>query len=222
MKKVTFFYVRHGKTLFNRLGRMQGYCDSPLIEEGISQAYAAKESLKDIDFSRAYTSTSERCIDTANIILEGRDIPLIYSKKLKEMSWGDYEGALISAHLDEINPRRFNTYDWSDVGGENIEMLKERILDVYGNIFEESKDGDKILVVSHGTIFMHMIHLVFGLDLDYLIKKMREHKEEIHPVQHGFAAVFQIVDGDYELLELKGHKEGLLEEVKQFSRKNSQ
>ncbi|MBQ1900751.1 MAG: histidine phosphatase family protein, partial [Erysipelotrichaceae bacterium] len=54
-KTVYFYYVRHGKTLFNKLGRMQGRCDSPLIEEGIEQAYAAKKALKDVPFSKAYT-----------------------------------------------------------------------------------------------------------------------------------------------------------------------
>ena len=33
--KVNFYYVRHGQTLFNRLGRMQGMCDSPLTEKGV-------------------------------------------------------------------------------------------------------------------------------------------------------------------------------------------
>lgn len=36
--KVNFYYVRHGQTLFNRLGRMQGMCDSPLTEQGIEDA----------------------------------------------------------------------------------------------------------------------------------------------------------------------------------------
>ena len=38
MKKITFYYVRHGQTLFNILGRLQGWCDSPLTEKGIADA----------------------------------------------------------------------------------------------------------------------------------------------------------------------------------------
>lgn len=217
MKKITVYYVRHGKTLFNELGRMQGRCDAPLTKEGIEQAKIAREELKDIRLDRAYTSTSERCIDTAHIVLEGRDVPLIYTKKLKEMNWGSYEGALIFANLEEINRRRYGDADWSDVGGENREMMKERILDIYGQIYDESKDNDQILVVSHGAIFMHMISLVFGLDLDYLRQQMRMRGENGHPTSHGFAAVFTISDGVFELLELRGHTEGLLEEVKRHA-----
>ncbi|MCR4632737.1 MAG: histidine phosphatase family protein [Erysipelotrichaceae bacterium] len=213
-KTVYFHYVRHGKTLFNELGRMQGHCDSPLLEEGIEQAYAAKEALKDIDLARAYTSTSERCIDTAHIILEGRDVPLIYTKKLKEMSWGTYEGALISAYQEEIDKRRFGTRDWTDVGGENQPMLKERILNVFSEIYAQAKDGDHILIVSHGAVFMNMISQIFGYDLDGMLNLMKEHGESMHPVVNGYAADFKIQDGKYILSDIKGHYEGILEDMK--------
>ncbi|MCI8606749.1 MAG: histidine phosphatase family protein [Hungatella sp.] len=42
MKKVTFYYVRHEETLFNVLNRMQGWCDSPLTEKGVSHAKEAR------------------------------------------------------------------------------------------------------------------------------------------------------------------------------------
>ena len=213
-KIVTFYYVRHGTTLFNRLGRMQGRCDAPLEKEGIAQAYEAREELKDIDFDRAYTSTSERCIDTAHIVLQGRDVPLIYTKDLKEMSWGDYEGALISDAPEEINKRRYGDADWSDVGGENLDMLKERVLKAYGKIYEESEDGDQILIVSHGAIFMHMIQLVFGFNRKYMYRLMEEHGEKSHPVKHGFAAIFRMKEkDDFELLKINGHYDGFLEDL---------
>ena len=46
--KITFYLVRHGETLFNHLGRMQGSCDSPLTERGIAQAYETADQLKDM------------------------------------------------------------------------------------------------------------------------------------------------------------------------------
>ena len=70
--KVTFYFVRHGETLFNRKGRIQGVCDSPLTGNGIKQAEKAGEALKEIYFDRAYVSPSERAMDTAELILNGR------------------------------------------------------------------------------------------------------------------------------------------------------
>ncbi|MBP5280050.1 MAG: histidine phosphatase family protein, partial [Erysipelotrichaceae bacterium] len=68
-KTVEFYYVRHGRTLFNEIGRMQGYCDSPLTEDGIRMAIEARDELKSTRFTKAYSSTSERCVDTARIVL---------------------------------------------------------------------------------------------------------------------------------------------------------
>ena len=48
--KITFYLVRHGETLFNHLGRMQGSCDSTLTERGIAQAYETAGQLKESYF----------------------------------------------------------------------------------------------------------------------------------------------------------------------------
>ncbi|MBR3006745.1 MAG: hypothetical protein IKH68_08830, partial [Erysipelotrichaceae bacterium] len=62
--------------------------------------------------------------------------------------------------------------------------------------------------------FMNMIHLVFGLDLDYMFGLMKEHGESMHPIVNGYAADFMIKDGKYELLDIKGHYKGILEDMK--------
>lgn len=38
----TIYLMRHGETLFNVMDTNQGQCDSPLTENGIRQAQAAK------------------------------------------------------------------------------------------------------------------------------------------------------------------------------------
>jgi hypothetical protein len=42
---------------------------------------------------------------------------------------------------------------------------------------------------------------------------MREYGEDRHPVSHGFAAVFQMRDGGFELLQLNDHHEKIIEEL---------
>lgn len=81
-----FYIIRHGETVFNRKGRIQGWCDSPLTDLGVSQAKQLGKELKNILFDVCFCSTSERAIDTANYILGGRNVKIIPSKKLKEQS----------------------------------------------------------------------------------------------------------------------------------------
>ena len=69
MKK-TLYLMRHGQTLFNVEHKIQGWCDSPLTEQGIKQAEIAARYFDDnkITFDHCYASTSERACDTLEIV----------------------------------------------------------------------------------------------------------------------------------------------------------
>ena len=56
------YLMRHGETLFNLRHKIQGWCDSPLTEEGIAQARRAGEALTErgVVPSLAFSSTADR------------------------------------------------------------------------------------------------------------------------------------------------------------------
>lgn len=62
--------MRHGETLFNTQGRVQGACDSSLTDLGIQQALLAKDYFNEnsIQFDSVYSSTQERATDTAKLV----------------------------------------------------------------------------------------------------------------------------------------------------------
>ncbi len=88
MKTVHFYYVRHGETIFNVTNKSQGQCDNPLTLKGVEQAYQCAKNLESIHFDKVFSSTSERAIDTADIIIENKNVTIIPLKGLKEMSFG--------------------------------------------------------------------------------------------------------------------------------------
>ena len=47
------YILRHGKTEWNRLGKVQGCVDIPLAEEGISLAAKVGRALKEVQIGRA-------------------------------------------------------------------------------------------------------------------------------------------------------------------------
>ena len=100
--KINFLYVRHGDTIFNVTNKSQGACDSPLTENGINQARQCSSRLKTMDIDKCYCSTSERATDTANIVLENRNISIIPLKGLKEMSFGYLEGSDLTVPNSEM------------------------------------------------------------------------------------------------------------------------
>jgi broad specificity phosphatase PhoE len=72
MKRVTFYYVRHGKTEFNRDGVIQGgRVDSPLVPETLPEIERSARALAGVGTDRCYCSPQGRAQRTARLLLEG-------------------------------------------------------------------------------------------------------------------------------------------------------
>lgn len=90
MKKILYL-MRHGETLFNVQGKIQGWCDSPLTTNGIGQAKAAAAyyEREGIKFDAACCSTAERASDTLELITS---LPYARLKGIREVGFGTFEG----------------------------------------------------------------------------------------------------------------------------------
>lgn len=94
----TLYLMRHGQTIFNEIDKAQGWCDSPLTEEGIRQTIAAARHLKEknIPFDYFCCSTAERGTDTLELMMQemyGEPRPYDRMKELRERFYGLYEAA---------------------------------------------------------------------------------------------------------------------------------
>lgn len=69
---VSFYFIRHGKTLFNQRHLVQGWCDSPLVDEGVAAARAMGAKLAGVDFARAIASDKGRTCQTLAELLDAR------------------------------------------------------------------------------------------------------------------------------------------------------
>ena len=66
------YLVRHGETIWNTEGRIQGWKNSNLTEKGIEDAKALGKYLRDVDFQCAFTSPFQRAIDTTKFIFRNK------------------------------------------------------------------------------------------------------------------------------------------------------
>ena len=169
--KVTLYFVRHGETRFNEKGRMQGVCDSPLSVRGELQVEQARVSLTNVYFDHAYTSPSGRCIKTCKKILEGRHIRPRIIQNLHEMDFGSFEGTRFTSHPDEIS-YCFERNDFTSVNGESHEQVLSRIEEAMDSILADSKDGDHVLIVTHGALELVLMKLFFHVDVDNVMKRV--------------------------------------------------
>lgn len=198
MKKVTFYFVRHGTTRFNTLRRLQGRCDSPLLAEGIEDAKKASLALRDIPFTRAYCSPAGRARQTAEIIVERHNVQLVELKDLEEFDFGELEGqCLLDPKIAEtVASHVKNNYDFSDLGGENWERIAKRIHRAYDGIAAEAYSGETVLTVSHGSYGEHLIAELFGISID----ELRRAQGGGFPIPNGSIFEFTWTDGKWDLL----------------------
>ena len=155
-KKVTLYFVRHGETQYNVEKRMQGFCDSPLTERGIFQAKSVGKGLSDINFKAAYSSDSQRVLDTAKYAIGNQDIPLIIDPRLKEMNFGVLESLLeeeiFKEHGNILEKLfSFKNLDVAAPDGESYVQLFTRTTNAVRDIIKKhALDGGNVLIFSHG------------------------------------------------------------------------
>lgn len=195
-KVLRFYFIRHGKTEWNISRQMQGWGDSPLVEEGINGAKAVGDILRDVPFEAVYTSTSKRTQDTANLITNEK-YSLHPLEELREMHFGTWEGVSI-LDLDRDFPEEreiFMTdaaaYTAEVNGGETFYELADRVRDGLEKIVANHEEGN-ILVVSHGMTLSLLLHLLAGGGIeDYRTKAAR--------ILNTSVSVVCYEDGKYEI-----------------------
>ena len=105
------YLVRHGKTVFNTVGRLQGWSDSPLTPEGREVAENLGKGLAraGIGFDAAFSSVSPRASDTAHLILNAsgqQHLPLTTIEALREYCFGGLEGELTEIVHEKVMAAR--------------------------------------------------------------------------------------------------------------------
>ena len=87
-----FYVTRHGQTAWNRENLVCGITDLPLDETGREQARQTAQKLKDTHLDRVIVSPLLRARQTAELICQGRALPLSVDARVREQNYGIYEG----------------------------------------------------------------------------------------------------------------------------------
>lgn len=125
------YLVRHGETEWNKERRLQGQADVALDDFGRQLAVETGEALQDIPFDVCFTSPLKRAKETAELILAGKDVPIIEDKRIIEMGFAEYEGKCC-AEEGRALPESFRAFFNDPVGfkpaqgGEDFLAVKKR------------------------------------------------------------------------------------------------
>ena len=158
--------VRHGETLWNKEGRVQGTSDVELSETGAAQAQKLAFSLKERPLAAIYASPLKRARQTAEAVNQyhGKDIQL--RPDLMEMNQGDFEGQpfreLMNNHKDFLKEWFADPASVTMPNGESLLDVQQRAWQVVEDIIAQSEDA---LIVSHNFTIAAILCKMRGISL---------------------------------------------------------
>lgn len=161
---MNIYITRHSKTVWNQEKRLQGRKDSPLIKEGIENAVALKEYIKDISFDCVFSSPIERAYYTAKLLTDNE---IIKDDRLMEMNFGILEGKKIEDILKEDYEVYNNMWNHPELferilEGESYDEVRNRLHSFFEDL--KTKDYQNVLIVTHGMCFINMLAYMMKLD----------------------------------------------------------
>lgn len=188
------YITRHGETDWNVQRRVQGRTDIELNEKGKEQARIAKKELENEKIDLIICSPLKRTMQTAQIINEERNIPIIYDERIIERDFGVCEGK----YQDEFDFIGFWDYkeNLQYEKAEDMKALFDRVYNFLDRIEEEYKDK-AILLVTHGGIAIPTVCYFNGLP-------------------EGDSNLFRLAFENCQVMEFKGRKKGC-EKTKNYS-----
>ncbi|MBX9931192.1 MAG: histidine phosphatase family protein [Methylobacterium sp.] len=156
----TIYFVRHGQTDWNAEGRLQGQRDVDLNAEGLRQAAAAADRLRDVagqaldeaDYVASPLTRTRRTMETLRLTLGLDPGGYRLDDRLKEISFGDWEGSTWSEIRQRDRSRALARdrdrwgYQSPGKGGESYAMLVARVAPALADLDRTT------VMVAHGGI----------------------------------------------------------------------
>lgn len=164
------YLLRHGETIANLEGRLQGRSDSPLTLNGVAQVRAIGALLREqIAVPSGFSLVSSplgRARRSAAILCQALGLDsktAVCDPRLAEIGFGDWDGLTV-AEVEAAAPgawARREADRWSFVppGGESYSHVGARV----GGWLEEQPAEARLIVVCHGAVSRILRGLYAGL-----------------------------------------------------------
>lgn len=151
-----FWFVRHGETDWNKLGRWQGHANVPLSARGREQAEELalrwSEDPEVQGLGPIFCSDLDRCIQTAAPLGRVLGLEARLDPRLRELDVGEWSGQ-IRSEIAERAPELLARFDAEDPdacapGGETRSEIRARAHGVMSELAQRFPHS-KIVVVTH-------------------------------------------------------------------------
>jgi len=158
--------VRHGETIWNDAGKLQGQADSPLNSRGLAQGQALAARLSRCSFGALYSSDLGRARHTAELIAAATGHPISTDARLRERHLGIFQG-LTWGEVEQAYPGEYERFLTGDVDyvvpeGESFSQSSIRMMGCLEELARHHA-GQEIVIVSHGGVLGAVLRHVLGI-----------------------------------------------------------
>jgi probable phosphoglycerate mutase len=157
--------IRHARTQWNDLGRIQGQDDSPLTPDGVLAAREWANSLAGYGFQALYASPLGRAMHTARLLGQTMGLHPVAESGLKEQAFGEWTGRLVSElrGTGQLGPQEALGWAFSPPGGEDRCSVLTRAWNSLTAIAARHP-GQSVLVVTHEGVIRAVLYALMGRD----------------------------------------------------------
>ena len=160
--------IRHGESLSNREGRVQGQADVKLSDTGRQQATAVASWCKSQSFQKKscelWSSPLCRARETADVIGAAIGLSAQIEDKLVELNAGVFQGHLWDDLADrfpeDVAQWRSGDVNFQIPGGESRRQLAERGRHALQSL--SCRPVDSMVIVAHGGVLTAALGLLVG------------------------------------------------------------
>lgn len=154
--------ARHGESELSLVGTVNGdpATACALTGDGEAQARRLGELLRGTPIDVCITSEFERVRQTADLALEGRDVPRVVMPELNDVRFGGFEGGTLATYREWASANE-PTIE-APGGGESRSGTVARYVRAYRAILERPEQT--ILVVAHGLPIRYVLNALEDVD----------------------------------------------------------
>lgn len=141
--------IRHGQTVWNEKGIMQGHSQNRLSALGKKGVEEASEKIKDEKFDLIFSSPLMRTMQTANIVNRYHNVKIIKDDRLIE----DNKGIFTGRRKDSLTDKDYDLFKnhFKECGMESEEEVYDRTYDFLQFIKKNYSDKN-LLIVTHAIV----------------------------------------------------------------------
>ena len=168
---IAIYSEAHAQSLDNEAGVASGHYDVELSEAGRKHAAGEKSRrYAGIELDAVFTSDLRRAYETAQIMFQGDDVPIITDPRLRECDYGD----MTRRPRSEIEGMRARHVGEPFPNGESYEQAMVRMKDFLDDLAAGYEDKT-VLIVGHIATHWGLEYWIEGVPLAELVAASRRY-----------------------------------------------